>query len=198
MDLLTDEHCHHCIAEEWVPFNREVSLIAASNHRHESVFYDISENIHKDGILFKTINRIDDSIFDLAHSYLEKIIHALGYVGILTVEFFQLGNKLITNEIAPRVHNSGHWTLDAAMTSQFENHLRSITNLPLGDTASLTHAVMYNILNQMPDKNKLLEFHGLKLHDYCKMPKTKRKLGHVTLLKPQSNHAIQRLEKLFR
>lgn len=197
LDLLTDEHCHHCIAEEWVPFNREVSLIAATNHRHESVYYDISENIHKDGILFKTINRIDDSIFDLAHSYLEKIIHALGYVGILTVEFFQIGNKLIANEIAPRVHNSGHWTLDAAMTSQFENHLRSITNLPLGDTASLSRAVMYNILQQMPDKNTLLKIPELKLYDYCKIPKAKRKLGHVTLINSQLNHAIQQLRTLL-
>ena len=99
--------------------------------------------------------------------------------------------------MAPRVHNSGHWTLDASITSQFENHLRSITNFPLGDTTSLTHAVMYNILNEMPDKNKLLEFHGLKLHDYCKTPRAGRKLGHVTLLKPQVNDAIQALEKLL-
>lgn len=198
LDLITDESCHHCIAEQWVSFNREVSLIAATNHGGESVFYDICENTHKNGILFKTMNRIGDPVFDMARGYLDKIIHTLDYVGILTVEFFQIDNTLIANEIAPRVHNSGHWTLDASITSQFENHLRSITNLPLGDTASLAHVVMYNILNQMPDKNKMLKFHGLKLYDYCKTPMAKRKLGHVTLLRTELNQAIHELEKLLR
>jgi len=195
--LLAEKDVHHCIAEEFVPFNREVSLISASNNKGESVFYDICENVHNKGILFKTINQIDDPIFNLARSYLDKIIHTLNYVGILTVEFFQVKDTLIANEIAPRVHNSGHWTLDASITSQFENHLRSISNLPLGLTSSLTRAVMYNIISVVPDKNKLLEYHGLKLHDYCKTPRLGRKLGHVTVLKPLLAQTRGTLEKLL-
>jgi 5-(carboxyamino)imidazole ribonucleotide synthase len=197
VDLIANEYCHHCIAEEFVAFNREVSLIAARNNRGESVCYDICENIHNKGILFKTFNRTNDAIFALARSYVNKIIQQLDYVGILAVEFFQVENKLIANEMAPRVHNSGHWTLDACVTSQFENHLRCIADLPLGDVTSLTPAVMYNILNHMPDKNKLLEFAGLKLHDYCKAPAKGRKLGHATLLKPQLADAMVSLEKIL-
>ena len=189
------EHYTNTIAEEFITFDREVSLIAARNPKNEIVFYDLCENAHINGILFKTVNRVNDPIFELARSYLEKIMLSLNYVGILTAEFFQIGNKLIANEMAPRVHNSGHWTIDACITSQFENHIRAILNLPLGDSRSITNACMCNILSKMPDINELLRFNGLCLHDYQKSPEIGRKLGHITLL--NDDNEISQLESML-
>jgi 5-(carboxyamino)imidazole ribonucleotide synthase len=107
----------------------------------------------------------------------------LAYVGVLTIEFFVVDGRLIANEMAPRVHNSGHWTIEGCVTSQFENHLRAICDLPLGSTRALGHAAMVNFLGEMPDKAKLLAIEGLAFHDYGKEPRPGRKLGHCTILR---------------
>lgn len=189
--------CINTIAEEFVSFDREVSIIAARNISSQVVFYDICENTHKNGILLKTINRSNDPIFALAQVYLEKIMLSLNYVGVLALEFFQVGNQLIANEMAPRVHNSGHWTISACMTSQFENHLRSILDFPLGDTTSLGKACMYNILGDMPEIRKLLHFKGLSFHDYKKSPQKGRKLGHITVLNQEQGFNAIELDKML-
>lgn len=168
----------NAIVEQGIAFQREVSLIAARSVSHEIVFYDICENRHQNGILIETQNKVDDPLFETAKTYLTRLLDALDYIGILCVEFFQVDNQLIANEMAPRVHNSGHWTIEGATTSQFENHLRAIANLPLGNTQSLGQATMRNLIGTMPNKNELLaQGH---LHDYHKAPKPGRKLGHVT------------------
>lgn len=184
---LSDEQCHNTLAEEWIDFEREVSLIAARNITGNIIFYDVCENLHQNGILHSTHNRINDPIFKMASDYLQSIICALNYVGVLAVEFFQVGKQLLANEMAPRVHNSGHWTIDAAVTSQFENHLRCIIDWPLGNPASLTQAVMYNLLGKIPDKQTLLHDPNLRLHDYEKSPTPHRKVGHFTLLVTNSS-----------
>jgi 5-(carboxyamino)imidazole ribonucleotide synthase len=110
-------------------------------------------------------------------------MNALAYVGVLTVEFFVVNGSLVANEMAPPVHNSGHWTIEGCVNSQFENHLRAICDLPLGSTRPLGHAAMINFLGAMPDRERLLAIDGLAFHDYGKEPRPGRKLGHCTILK---------------
>lgn len=178
-DLQTDL-LSNSIVEKWVSFDREVSLIAVRNPSGQTVFYDICENVHNNGILFTTKNKINDPDFELARGFVLKLLDKFQYVGTIALEFFQVGARLIANEIAPRVHNSGHWTIEGAVISQFENHLRAILNWPLGDCSSLGYATMYNILGQLPDKIKLLQDGRVHLHDYHKLPKPGRKIGHYT------------------
>ncbi len=115
--------------------------------------------------------------------YLKRVMNALGYVGILAVEFFVVKGRLIANEMAPRVHNSGHWSIEGCVTSQFENHLRAICDLPLGSTRALGHTAMINFLGKMPDRGRLLAIDGLAFHDYGKQARPGRKLGHCTILR---------------
>lgn len=185
------------IAEEFVKFDREVSLIGARNREGEIVFYDICENVHKNGILHKTLNRQNDPLFGLAREYVEKIMLEINYVGVITLEFFQKNNKLFANEVAPRVHNSGHWTIDASTTSQFENHLRCILNLPLGNTKSLVNCCMYNIIGAMPKIEQVLSFENARLYDYKKLARPGRKLGHCTVLNYNPTDSSSDLEQLL-
>ena len=180
IDQLTDQDCQNIIAEEWVPFDREVSLIAARNQAGTIVFYDIAENTHDKGILHKTLNKINDPIAPIAQAYLTRILTHLNYIGVMAIEFFERDGNLVANEMAPRVHNTGHWTIDAAEISQFENHLRAILNWPLGDTSSLFDAVMHNIIGTMPNRQEALAQPNTHLHDYHKSERPGRKIGHIT------------------
>jgi 5-(carboxyamino)imidazole ribonucleotide synthase len=169
------------IAEKWIAFDREVSLIAVRNQKGQIKFYPLTENVHQAGILrFSKAPFLDDALTLKAKNYLEVILTALEYVGVLSVEFFVYENELLVNEMAPRVHNSGHWTIEGAQTSQFENHLRAILNLPLGETDPLGYATMVNLIGELPPLEKLLETPDLHVHLYDKKPKKNRKLGHVT------------------
>ncbi len=118
-----------------------------------------------------------------AKLYLKRVMNALDYVGVLAIEFFVVKGRLIANEMAPRVHNSGHWTIEGCITSQFENHLRAICDLPLGSTRALGHTAMINFLGQLPSRERLLKIDGLAFHDYGKEPRPGRKVGHCTILK---------------
>lgn len=179
---LTEAQCAHCIAEAFVPFDREVSLIGCRDQVGNFLFYDLCENTHKNGTLIHTRNQPDDPLFESAKGYLTQVMETLSYVGICTLEFFEVNGQLLANELAPRVHNSGHWTIEGSVTSQFENHLRSILGWPLGSTRSYGHFSMYNILSQMPDAVKILSAsEAIRYHDYQKEPELGRKLGHVTL-----------------
>lgn len=187
------------ILEGFVKFDREVSLIAARGRGGEMAFYPLVENRHQDGILRLSIAPAPDVTTELqqtAEKYVVRIAEALDYVGVLAVEFFQCGGALLANEIAPRVHNSGHWTIEAAETSQFENHLRAILGLPLGSTAARESAAMWNVLGASPRWEDVLEVPGAHLHLYGKEPRAGRKIGHITLCSTDRAILAERLERI--
>lgn len=171
------------IAEKWIPFDREVSAIAARNVSGDVAVYPLIENQHRAGILNISRAPVDASgLTLLANRYLEQMLGFLEYVGILTIEFFVIGKALLANEFAPRVHNSGHWTIEGAKTSQFENHLRAILGLPLGPTGARDASVMVNLVGALPPLEALGAVPGAHVHLYGKEPRPGRKLGHVTLV----------------
>ena len=171
------------VYERFVPFTREVSLIAARDRAGRIVFYPLAENVHVGGILAETRAPYRDARLQRsAERHLRRLLEELHYVGVLCVEFFVERGRLVANEMAPRVHNSGHWTIEGAETSQFENHIRAIAGLPLGRTRPRGHAVMVNLIGRMRPARKLLGMAGLHWHDYGKSPRPGRKLGHLTLV----------------
>ena len=173
------------ILEGFVDFDRELSILAVRGRAGEMAFYPLVQNRHHDGILHRAIAPAPDVSPEtqaLAQSFATRVMEALDYVGVLAIEFFGVGETLIANEMAPRVHNSGHWTIEGAETSQFENHLRAVAGLPLGSTAMRGHAAMLNILGDLPpDIPAILAIPGIHLHLYDKAPRPGRKLGHITL-----------------
>ena len=189
------------IYEKFQEFSREVSLVGARAPTGEIVFYPLSANTHGGGILHYSIAPfVNRKLEHAARLYLKRVMQALAYVGVLTIEFFVVKGRLIANEMAPRVHNSGHWTIEGCVTSQFENHLRAICNLPLGSTRALGNTAMINFLGTMPDEQRLLAIDGLAFHDYGKEPRPGRKLGHCTILKKRTmerNSALANALKLI-
>jgi 5-(carboxyamino)imidazole ribonucleotide synthase len=169
------------IVEAFVPFSREVSVIAARNAAGEIVYYPLSENRHRGGILRVSECTTNDRLQVSAQVYVTRLLEALNYVGILALELFEVDGQLIANEFAPRVHNSGHWTIEGAQTSQFENHLRAITGLPLGSTAAVNKAAMVNFIGGLPPSADILSIPGVHLHLYGKEPRKGRKIAHATL-----------------
>jgi len=168
------------IAEQWVNFDYEVSAIGSRNVDGEVVIYPLSRNVHQDGILRTSRSPVDaPELAERAETYVRRLLGHLNYVGTLALELFVCGDDLLANEFAPRVHNSGHWTIEGARTSQFENHIRAILNQPLGSTESLGHAGMINLIGDIPEAVRSLES-GV-LHDYGKEPRPGRKLGHITV-----------------
>lgn len=172
------------ILEGFVPFSRELSLVCVRAKNGNIAFYPIVENLHRGGILQKTTapaTNVSEQMQSEAQSQAKKVLEALEYVGVLTLEYFDVDGDLVLNEIAPRVHNSGHWTIEASETSQFENHVRSITGLPLGSTSLRCPAVMRNLIGKVPNASLILNIDGAHLHLYGKEPREGRKLGHVTV-----------------
>jgi 5-(carboxyamino)imidazole ribonucleotide synthase len=186
------------IYEEWVPFDCEVSIIGARSRRGEIAVYPLNGNVHAGGILRLTRAPYGPPRWHrLAARYLERVLTHFHYTGILTIEFFVRGDRLIANEMAPRVHNSGHWTIEGAVTSQFENHLRAILNLPLGSTRATGHSAMINLIGSMPTRATLLGWEGVHLHDYGKEPRPGRKIGHCTLVEPAPLRRDRRARQLL-
>ncbi|HEY8097330.1 MAG TPA: 5-(carboxyamino)imidazole ribonucleotide synthase [Methylobacter sp.] len=169
------------VVEAFVPFNREVSIIAVRSVSGEIVFYPLSENLHRGGILRVSECRADDPMQQQAESYVSRLLEALDYVGVLALELFEIDGQLLVNEFAPRVHNSGHWTIEGAETSQFENHLRAILDLPLGSTAPVGNAAMVNFIGGLPKTEELLAIPHAHLHLYDKAPRKGRKVAHATV-----------------
>jgi 5-(carboxyamino)imidazole ribonucleotide synthase len=171
------------IVESFVDFDYEISIIAAFS-KDKTVYYPITKNTHSGGIL-RTSEVLENSILqEKAKKYIDKIANEFNYIGVLTMEFFVKGDELIANEIAPRVHNSGHWSIDGARTSQFENHLRGICGLPLGGTHAIyDDIVMENIISTLPNLTTILQDNTAFLHLYDKEPRTGRKLGHINYCK---------------
>ncbi len=169
------------IAEQWVAFDFEVSAIGARNSDGETATYCLTQNEHAGGILRVSLAPVDDAaLAEQAQRYVQKLLAHLDYVGVLALELFVADGKLLANEFAPRVHNSGHWTIEGAATSQFTNHLLAITNKHPGPTDNLGYAGMVNLIGEIPDlAHKLPQG---SLHDYGKTARPGRKLGHITLL----------------
>lgn len=171
------------ILEGFVEFDREVSIISVRS-KNETKFYPLVENHHRGGILKLTLApapQISPELQHQAESIAQRVLDKLDYIGVLAIELFVKDNQLIANEMAPRVHNSGHWTIEGSVTSQFENHLRAILGMPLGSTAMTVPTAMINAIGTMPEKEPILATPSAHLHDYDKSPREGRKLGHVNL-----------------
>ncbi len=169
------------IYEALIPFERELSIISVRGRNGKSAYYPVPENTHTDGILRESLVRPNDPMQQRAEAYAGRLLDALDYVGVLTLELFQLDGQLLANEFAPRVHNSGHWSIEGAETSQFENHLRALMGLPLGKTRLLGHIAMVNFIGQLPDTTEVLACAGTHFHGYGKPERPGRKVGHGTI-----------------
>ena len=184
--------------EELIPFDSEVSIIGARSPRGEVAVYPLNGNVHSQGILRLTRAPYGPPRWQrLAAGYLERVLAHFRYTGILTIEFFVRGGKLIANEMAPRVHNSGHWTIEGAVTSQFENHLRAILDLPLGSTRPRGFSAMLNLIGTLPARESILADGEIHLHDYGKQPRPGRKLGHCTLVEGSAAARDRRARRLL-
>lgn len=170
-----------CILEGFVPFTGEVSLIAVRARNGETRFYPLVHNTHESGILRLSIASTDHPLQALAEDYVGRVLDKLDYVGVLAFEFFEVDGGLKANEIAPRVHNSGHWTIEGSESSQFENHLRAVAGLPLGSTAKVGESAMLNFIGKVPAVEQVLQIDDCHLHHYGKAFKAGRKVGHATL-----------------
>ena len=188
-----------CVLEGFVAFDRELSIIAVRAVDGAIACWPAVENHHRAGILRLTrapAPGLGAALQDRAEAAIRPLLDDLDYVGVCCVELFDVGGTLLANEIAPRVHNSGHWTIEGAETSQFENHVRAILGLPLGSTAARGPSAMVNCIGTMPDRDAVLRIPGAHLHDYAKTARPGRKLGHVTVTAPDPGELEARLARV--
>lgn len=189
------------ILENFIDFDYELSLICARDQLNNIAYYPLTKNTHEDGILRLSEAPMTSPETDIltiqAQQHAQKILTKLDYVGVLAIEFFVKNNVLIANEMAPRVHNSGHWTIEGAKTSQFENHVRAVCGLPLGPTNAIGFSAMQNIISEPPTAEQLTQLSklpGVYVHLYGKEPRANRKLGHITIW-AETQHKLQNLIK---
>jgi 5-(carboxyamino)imidazole ribonucleotide synthase len=184
------------ILESLVPFDRELSVLAVRGVDGEVACWPLVENLHDGGILRLSrapAPRLDRALQARGEELATRLLGDLDHVGVLAVELFDIGGALLANEIAPRVHNSGHWTIEGAATSQFENHVRAVLGWPLGSTAARGPSAMVNCIGVMPSRDAVLAVHGAHLHDYGKASRPGRKLGHVTVVGADDDEVDARL-----
>jgi 5-(carboxyamino)imidazole ribonucleotide synthase len=187
------------IVEGFVAFERELSILAVRGIDGEVRCWPVVENVHHRGMLHITrapAPRWDEALQQRAEACIRPLLDDLQYVGVCCVELFDVGDALLANEIAPRVHNSGHWTIEGAETSQFENHVRAVTGMPLGSTAARGPSAMVNCIGTMPDRDAALRIPGAHWHDYGKTPRPGRKLGHITVTAPDESTLSERLAQV--
>jgi 5-(carboxyamino)imidazole ribonucleotide synthase len=184
------------LAEQLVAFQREVSIIAVRSAAGSIAYYPLAENVHRGGILALSVSRPHDPATASARDYAERLLRHFDYVGVAAIEFFDVGGELLANEFAPRVHNSGHWTIEGAETSQFENHLRAVLGLPLGSTAPLAHVATINCIGALPPLHRVLAVPGAHLHVYGKSPRPGRKVGHITLRAPDAASLDEKIAQI--
>lgn len=186
------------VAESFVDFSRELSIIAVRGQDGTVKTYPLAENHHHHGILSHSIVPAPDSedLLPIAEDYITRLLNHLQYVGVLTLELFVTEQGLLANEMAPRVHNSGHWSIEGAVCSQFENHIRAVAGLPLGSTAIVRPSVLVNIIGQHPETAAILALDGVHLHLYGKSERVGRKLGHMTVMPNDSTQISILLKKL--
>jgi 5-(carboxyamino)imidazole ribonucleotide synthase len=187
------------ILESMVPFEREISVVAVRGKAGEFTTYPLTQNFHQNSILSASLSPAPDTegIRETATSYARKLAEELDYVGVFALELFVHKGRLLANEMAPRVHNSGHWTIEGTRTSQFENHLRAVLGLPLGATDAHETSVLLNWIGDVPDALPVLSEPLAHWHDYGKTPRPGRKVGHATLTGPAAEvaAALKRLAK---
>ena len=169
------------IVEARIAFARELSMIAVRDRGGVIACYPLSQNVHRGGVLRASLAVPGDPLAASAVEHVTRLLEALSYVGVVALELFDVDGRLLANEFAPRVHNSGHWTIEGAETSQFENHLRAILGLPLGRTAAVGHVAMLNLIGETPTPAHVLAKRGAHLHLYGKRARAGRKVGHVTI-----------------
>lgn len=187
------------ILEGFIAFDREVSIIGVRSTQGETRTYPLVENTHRAGILRVSLAPTRSARLQrAAEQHLGRLLDHFDYAGALTIEFFVRDGRLVANEMAPRVHNSGHWTIEGAVTSQFENHLRAILGWPLGDTSAVGHSAMVNYIGTLPVRERVLAVPGAHHHDYGKAPRPGRKLGHCTLVAPTGAARDALLARLLR
>ena len=189
-----------CVLEGFVHFSRELSLISTRGRDGAVVFHPLTDNQHRAGILHVSrapAPALTAALQTQAETLARRLLAELVYVGTFTIEFFHVEDALVVNELAPRVHNSGHWTIEGAVTSQFENHIRALMGLPLGDPSATGFAAMVNVVGSFPDRAELLAIPGVHLHDYGKDERPGRKLGHVTLVDATRSGLEQRLAQVL-
>ena len=187
------------IVEGFIPFTRELSVIAVRSIDGTVLTYPLVQNVHRSGILHRSETpapEVTQKLEAAAYQIAATVLQELQYVGVIAIELFDVDGELLVNELAPRVHNSGHATIDGVITSQFENHIRAITGTALGSVEPRSRSVMYNLVGTLPDLSRLTALSNAKLHLYGKEPRAGRKLGHVTLLNP-SQRDEQTLEQLL-
>ncbi len=186
------------ILEAFVPFERELSVVAVRGRDGEFRTWPLTENWHVDGVLSASLApaRVSAGLEARAVGHARALAEALEYVGVFALELFCLDGELLANELAPRVHNSGHWTIEGAETSQFGNHLRAVLGLPLGATRALGRACMLNWIGEMPDPVAVLAEPGGHWHDYGKTPRAGRKVGHATLRADDDEALAAALERV--
>ena len=185
------------VAEQMVPFDREVSMVGVRNAKGETFAYPLTENHHTNGVLSVSLAVGEhQALQSQASQAFEKVANALNYVGVLAIEFFQVGETLLVNEIAPRVHNSGHWTQQGADVCQFENHIRAVCNLPLGSTHLVRPTAMINILGPDSIPTDVLTIPSTSVHWYGKEKRPGRKMGHINVCGKDKTELVQRLNQL--
>jgi 5-(carboxyamino)imidazole ribonucleotide synthase len=185
------------LLEQYMEFEREVSVIGVRGRDGEVRIWPLTENLHHDGILVRSLAPLDDAgLTTAAEKHLTQVMTRFDYVGVLTIEFFVCQGALVANEMAPRVHNSGHWTIEGAETSQFENHLRAILGWPLGDTGARGASAMLNLIGIMPHLESMLAVEGAHVHSYGKSARPGRKLGHCTVVGATPAERDARLARL--
>lgn len=175
------------LVEGYVPFSRELSVIATRDQRGTIAVYPLSQNDHINGILHRSelpAPNVSAELRASAHALISKVMNELQYVGTLAIELFEVRGEILANEMAPRVHNSGHATIDCLASSQFENHIRAVTGMPLGSVEPQARAVMFNIIGDIPLLDEVSALPNARIHLYGKEPRAGRKLGHITLLNP--------------
>ena len=189
------------ILESFVEFDRELSILGVRGRDGATAFYPLVENRHREGILRVSIVPAPGApvaLQEAAEACADAVMERLGYVGVLAIELFQTENTLLGNEMAPRVHNSGHWTIEGARTSQFENHLRAICGLELGETARTAYSAMVNLVGEMPPEGALPSGPGVHVHAYGKHARPGRKLGHVTVVGEEADTVFSVLQVITR
>lgn len=187
------------IAEKFIPFERELSIIAVRGKDGKVCYYPLTENLHRDGILRTSIapaSQVDSSTEQAAKEYAKRILTQLEYVGVLALELFHTREGLIANEVAPRVHNSGHWTLNGCEVSQFENHMRAVLGLPVGEPKVRGVSLMLNLIGQGITSEKVLSVSGVHLHWYGKSVRPQRKVGHINIQGLDKKDLLQKFEQL--
>ena len=187
------------VLESHVPFDRELSVLAVRGRDGATACWPLVENHHAGGILrrsFAPAPGVTEPLQATAEQLVGKLLDELEYVGVLAVELFDVHGELLVNELAPRVHNSGHWTIEGAVTSQFENHLRAILGWPLGSTTAIGVNAMVNCVGALPDPGAALAIPGAHFHDYAKAPRPGRKVGHVTITAADADELRARVARL--